>query len=328
MKYEDLLYVIDELGCKHKGNFGSNNIPITCPFAKFKDEDPNSINYGDYFHSGGVDNSPSVTIKVNPNGRSLFRCWSASCMHQGTLQDMIALLHHLEGYTYGDLLWFVHETEEELEAKKHSVVNHSKHQSRKQGYMVYSKEELGQFSSKYPRYLRERGITEETYQRWDLRWDRDEGRIILPIYSRKKELVGIRYRKIAKKLYRPLLRFDLQRWFFGEQFFSKTDEYVIVVEGEFDAMKLDQMGFSAVAIFGSTLKRRQLRKLRSFEGIIYLMWDDDLAGRRGASSAKEALPHARIVKLPHGMDPGNIDDPNIVEDLLDKADEESGDWMK
>ena len=244
-------------------------------------------------------------------------------MHHGTLQDVVAHYNYLDGYNHGELLWFVHLIEEALEAKKHTVVNHRSFESRKQGYMIYNEEEIAAFSTDYCAYLKskKRQITEETAKLWGIRWDKEDNRLIIPVRNRKKELVGVRYREIDTKRYRPLLRFDLQRWFYGEQFFDAALDYILVVEGEFDAMKMDQLGFPAMAIFGSTVHARQLGKLNRFKGDVYLMLDGDLSGRKGSQNAKEELPKAKIVELPDGVDPGDINDPDYVEKLLSKADE-------
>jgi len=58
-------------------------------------------------------------------------------------------------------------------------------------------------------------------------------------------------------------------------------ENIVVVEGVFDVLKLWKFGYVAVALFGTSASREQIRLLTQFGTVLWLL-DGDLAGRVGA----------------------------------------------
>jgi hypothetical protein len=317
MDLPGLLEVIHVLGAKHRKPMVSQpNISISCPFAPYIDEDPESDRYMDTYHKYGTDNKPSLSISINDRGRSVFACWTCKC--QGTLEDMIDWLNRLSDWDYADLMWFVAERETDLhQANLNDTDTARLYDRRSQGVFIYGEKELKQFSTDYHPYLKTRNVSKESAKRWGLLWSKDGGQVVFPVRNKQGRLVGAMWREVGRKRYRPVpgLKFDLLRFLYGEHLIEEDWEYVIVVEGQFDAIALDQHGFNTVAVMGSSVKRGQIGTLERFKGEVILLLDGNAAGRAGAKAAKERLPKARIIHLPDGVEPDGMD-PDELEKLI------------
>lgn len=110
---------------------------------------------------------------------------------------------------------------------------------------------------------------------------------------------------------------------------SARDRGVIVVEGYFDQLALNRAGFTnAVATCGTALTEGHITLLRRFTRTIYLMFDGDSAGEKGAERALELiLPQGvtgRVVILPAGEDPDTFvarHGPDTLRELVESAPE-------
>jgi DNA primase len=91
------------------------------------------------------------------------------------------------------------------------------------------------------------------------------------------------------------------RYLYNEDAFSSKEVYV--AEGILDCLSAVQIGFPAVAIFGShNLKPEQASKLSRCD-TVYLCFDGDEAGREGALKIGGLIgERAKIVSLPEGLD--------------------------
>lgn len=85
---------------------------------------------------------------------------------------------------------------------------------------------------------------------------------------------------------------------------------VVLVEGYFDAMKLIERGYPAVAICGTALTPAQVDKISRMTSKCWIMLDGDKAGRAAAEKAGEMLARkvdsVRIVHLDDGVDPDDL----------------------
>jgi DNA primase len=111
---------------------------------------------------------------------------------------------------------------------------------------------------------------------------------------------------------------------------SRQAGRVIVVEGYFDVIALDQVGIrEAVAPMGTALTEAQLEILWRLVDEPILCFDGDSAGRKAAERASvRAMPslrpgkQLRIVLLPHGADPDDLvrtHGRDIFEEVVQKA---------
>jgi DNA primase len=166
------------------------------------------------------------------------------------------------------------------------------------------------YSTKIPKALIDRGFTKETIRRWNIRYAKratllkEDGKsftitnaIAIPIYSRKKILIGWCYRATDKSekwfrnvryIYTPGITDVLSHLWFGMHMHKDSPE-ITVVEGALDAIWCDQNGIPAVAILGSQVKQiPKLRELMDFRKVT-LFCDRDTSGATTAHLVGEAL---------------------------------------
>lgn len=90
---------------------------------------------------------------------------------------------------------------------------------------------------------------------------------------------------------------------------------VALVEGYFDAMKLIERGYPAVAICGTSLTPAQVDKISRMTSKCWIMLDGDKAGRAAAEKAGEMLArkvdNVRIVHLNDGVDPDELSSSDL-----------------
>ena len=157
--------------------------------------------------------------------------------------------------------------------------------------------------------IRKRGITPETAQLFGAGFFTGKGsmtnRYVIPVHNPDGELVAYIGRgddpkwKIPAGLAMHLELFNIHR--------VKGKDTVIVVEGAFDAMKLTQCGYNAVALIGTSVSEEQAALIgMNFDRAI-LMLDGDSAGREATDKALVKLASrdtwVKAVALPDGLDP-------------------------
>lgn len=157
------------------------------------------------------------------------------------------------------------------------------------------------------RYLREeRGFDDEMIEKFDLGCANVKGEpwLAIPLKDASERCVNMRFRSIppAKKTFRvcggrPLPLFG------SDTLSSRTSDPVIVVEGECDVIALHHYGYTSNVVSGtagaSTWKEEWLDDLEGYNQFI-LCYDDDEAGRAGASNFAEKMGSERcsIAVLP------------------------------
>ena len=93
----------------------------------------------------------------------------------------------------------------------------------------------------------------------------------------------------------------------------KSTNYVILVEGIFDAINMWKLGYTnTLCIFGTTNFSKKKLDILDNMGItrVDIMMDSDIPGQRAADKIADMLDsrniYARIIKLPPGIDPGEL----------------------
>src|SRR5262249_26294899 len=152
-------------------------------------------------------------------------------------------------------------------------------------------------------YLRSRGIQEETARHFGVGFfpgrGSMQGRVVIPILNAHGELVAYAGRAIdnSEPKYKLPPGFRKSSELFNLHRAFGNAEWVILVEGFFDAMKVHQAGFpEVIAIMGCSLSDAQEELLRPFKSII-LFLDGDAAGRGGATAIGAHLMYSHFVKV-------------------------------
>lgn len=96
---------------------------------------------------------------------------------------------------------------------------------------------------------------------------------------------------------------------------------IVLVEGPGDVWRLWEAGcYNCVAIFGTALKERQQILIEKTSAMtIYLMLDNDIAGRNGVDEIKKDLSNLYNIRVPEfsGHDVGELD-VNVLREILIK----------
>lgn len=126
-----------------------------------------------------------------------------------------------------------------------------------------------------------------------------EGRLLRDLPSQPKY-----YRRPAKVVVTDVL-FPLDK--------IKNTNYVILVEGIFDAINMWKIGYkNTLCIFGTTNFNKKKAEILDNMGItrVDIMMDSDASGEKAAEKIADILDsrniYARIITLPKGVDPGEL----------------------
>src|ERR1043166_525504 len=166
-------------------------------------------------------------------------------------------------------------------------------------------------------YLASRGITEKTAVEFGIGFYAGpglmHGRLVIPIHNAEGELVAYCGRSVdqTEPRYRMPPAFSKSEILFNmHRAGSGRDNFVVVVEGFFDCMKVHQAGFrSVVGLMGSALYEPQRRVLLERFRHVILLLDGDATGRKASAAIAQNLrPHCqvRVVLLPDGVQPDQL----------------------
>jgi len=281
---------------------GSGYMMMTCPLPEHDDSNP--------------------SFSVNTaNGK--WRCFG--CEARGTFAE---LLSEIDGISVSEALAqlkadrstdaIISSIEQALEDDDESI----EYLSLESFHNVFPPVEAGSKAWDYLRITRR--LASRTIQRYGFRWcdhGKYQGRVILPIRMPDGKLLSY----VARTIYRDVLPKTRKarsgaRTLYGiyelGKYIGKT-KYVILVEGEIDAVYLQQYGVPAIANMGtSVINKYQIRILRKLRATIVLSYDGDDAGRKaiygnGNSRQGELSALSRYMKvlsidLSEGMDPNDL----------------------
>jgi DNA primase len=136
--------------------------------------------------------------------------------------------------------------------------------------------------------------------------------VIIPMQSPDGMTIGFVARTIEGKefkntpgLPKSKILFNLHR--------VKASKTIYVVESSFDAIRLDQVGFPAVATLGANVSSSQIELLRKYFNQIVLIADNDEAGQIMADRLSEKIGNLLTVVHPDKKykDIGDMTDDEI-----------------
>ncbi len=155
-------------------------------------------------------------------------------------------------------------------------------------------------------YLRSRGISPETADRFCLGLEQDKGMRWLSIpHFQKGRLLNIKFRSMppAEKTFRRIPGF--RSILFNADCLAGKEE-IFITEGELDAITLVQAGIENV-VSGTTgagsFEAEWIDQLKNVNRV-YLVYDPDEPGQQGARSLAKRLGYSRClhVEMPEGID--------------------------
>lgn len=160
-------------------------------------------------------------------------------------------------------------------------------------------------SDKVGEYLAGRGLTVETLRAFKVRASEDGEEILLP-YIRGGELRNAKWLKVDRPGGKKVMRMekDCEPCLFGWQAVPDDAREIVLCEGEIDAMSMCQLGRAALSVpngaSGMQWLEVEFPSLERFD-VVYVCFDMDEAGRKGAKEVVERLgrDRCRLVQLPY-----------------------------
>ena len=206
----------------------------------------------------------------------LFFCFSCS-----KTSDLVELVMNCSGRTYFESVRFIKSKEIETDIVSDIV---SKLVDKEEFIefdesIIFRLNTQGLLSEKSIEYFKKRKITKESVIKFKLGYSENQNMITIPIYNHDSICVGFVARSIEGKDFKNTPGLPKSKVLFNLNK-VKTASRVYVVESSFDAIRLDQVGLSAVATLGANVSSKQIELLKKYFSDIILIADNDEAGEK------------------------------------------------
>ena len=201
------------------------------------------------------------------------------CFGCQTTKNLEEFIMHMSGRTYFEAVRYIKSKETESDIEK--LVN--KTLVAPPEFVQYDELILKRLynqlagSDKAKNYLRYRKIEMSSWAKFSLGYSEKQDSVTVPMHSPDGMCLGFVARTIEGKdfkntpgLPKGKILFNLHR--------VKSSGTVYVVESSFDAIRLDQIGFPAVATLGANVSNSQTRLLEKYFTNVVLIADNDEAG--------------------------------------------------
>jgi DNA primase len=161
-------------------------------------------------------------------------------------------------------------------------------------------------------YFKYRKINQESWSKFSLGYSEKQDMVTVPVHSPDGMLIGFVGRSIEGKEFKNTPGLPKSKTLFNINR-VKTAGKVYVVESSFDAIRLDQVGFAAVATLGATLSNTQIDLLQKYFNDIIVIADNDEAGGNMKTRLIEKLgSRVSVIQLDKQYkDIGDMDDESI-----------------
>ncbi len=285
--------------------FGSRNVSL------IGDELHHSCVLPFGLHSHG-DQKPSASINIEKMVVSCFVCgggslmwWIGSCRNTSGSEAKRWLREHtgLDGASFGALVKFF----EEIYSPA----------AKPQPIPVYSESVLEPWKWVHPYLTEVRKIPVETIIKFQVGFDKDTNRVVIPHFWKGK-LVGWVTRRLTndqslRYMYTP--SFPKKETIYN----YSRDDSPIVVEGQMDVLRHAHC-FHLEATFGASVSDKQVRLLGAHPRV-YLFFDNDEAGyniTKKLGQQLSAYTNVLVVENPFAADAGDMDDV-IFDEVIHKT---------
>jgi DNA primase len=263
-------------------------------------------------------NSRSPAGEIDKSS-GVFFCFSCQ-----KIADLVEFVMHTSGRTYFEAARFI----KSKEIKTDLTQDINKKLFSKPEYVQYDQvliKRLNQQALESPRamrYFNGRLITDSSIKLFQLGFSEKQDMVTIPVHSPEGMEVGFVGRSIEGKdfkntpgLPKSKVLFNLHR--------VKTADKVYVVESSFDAIRLSQCGFPAVATLGANVSNTQTDLLQKYFNNVIVIADNDEAGGNMKTKIVERLgSRVSVVKLDKQYkDIGDMSDEDIknLDESFDKS---------
>ncbi len=246
------------------------------------------------------------------------------CFSCQKIADLVEFIMHTSGRTYFESVRYIKskETETDIEQIVSNALVVKPEYTQFDQVLVKRLNQQALESPRAMRYYNGRLITEESVRKFWLGFSEKQDMVTIPVHSPDGMEVGFVGRSIEGKdfkntpgLPKSKVLFNLHR--------VKTSSKVYVVESSFDAIRLDQCGFPAVATLGANVSNIQTDLLKKYFNNIIVIADNDEAGGNMKDKIVERLgPRVTVIKLDKQYkDIGDMPDDAIknLDESFDKS---------
>jgi DNA primase len=246
------------------------------------------------------------------------------CFSCHKVADLIELVIHATGRTYFESIRFIKNKETQMDLEK---------EINKQ---LYVKPEFVPFdelilkrlynnllsSDRAKDYFKYRKVELSSWAKFSLGYSEKQDMVTVPVHSPDGMPVGFVGRSVEGKEFKNTPGLPKAKTLFNLHR-VKTADRVYVVESSFDAIRLDQVGFPAVATLGSNVSNIQIELLQKYFNNIIVIADNDEAGGNMKDKIIEKLgSRVSVIKLDKQYkDIGDMVDDEIktLESSFDKT---------
>jgi len=290
--------IVKALGLKETSE-ANNNLLLYCPF-----------------HSNRHTASFSISCD---NGAWL--CYNPACGESGSLIELVKRVLHKNDF---EALRFIGSKQNEALENFDELLNEMMDENPE--FELFPQVTLDRLhadlaGNKDARdYLESRGINADSMKYFCLGYSPAMNMVVTPVHSPLGDPIGIVGRSIEGKSFKNSTNLPKSKTLFNIHRAKKIGDHVIIVESNFDAIRIQQAGFpNVVATLGGSLSVEQQKLLNRYFSKITIMTDADEAGRELGMSIANRLNMKDILWASY--DYGKIY-PHDAKDAGDMTDEE------
>lgn len=249
----------------------------------------------------------------------LFFCFSC-----GKTADLIELVMHFSNRTYFESVRFIKtkEVETDILSEVNSKLVEKEEWTEFDMSIVQRLHEQALVSDRAKEYFIKRKISKDSVIKFKLGYSETQDMVSIPVYNHENLCVGFVARSIEGKDFKNTTKLPKSKVLFNLNR-VKTASKVYVVESSFDAIRLDQVGFPAVATLGANVSSKQIDLLQRYFSDIIIIADNDEAGGNMKEKIMERLVGSvTVINLEKQYkDIGDMDDQSIkqLEYQFDKS---------
>jgi DNA primase len=213
--------------------------------------------------------------------------------------DLIELIMHTSGRTYFEAARFIKSKEQDssLEQKMERRLYQKPEYAPYDELLIKRLNVQALESPRAMRYFAGRRITEDSVKKFSLGFSEKQDMVTIPVASPDGIDVGFVGRSVEGKEFKNTPGLPKSKVLFNLHRIKASDK-VYVVESSFDAIRLDQCGFPAVATLGSNVSNIQTELLQKYFNDIIVIADNDEAGGNMQSKIIDKLgSHVFTIQL-------------------------------
>ncbi len=243
----------------------------------------------------------------------IFYCFSC---HKTS--DLVEFVMFTSARTYFESVRFIKSKEQQTDLEQEMT----RQLHTRQEYVPYDELQVKKLhlqamdSPRASTYFNGRKINKESMAKFGLGFSENFDMVTVPVHSPDGMLLGFVGRSIEGKEFKNTPGLPKSKTLFNINR-VKTAEQVYVVESSFDAIRLDQVGLSAVATLGANVSGMQIELLQKYFNNIIVIADNDEAGGNMKNRLLEKLgSRVSVIQLDNKYkDIGDMSDEDIK--LLD-----------